>query len=161
MNQAHLHLILVHVPVVLMPTATLLLVFAHLRKQTSILPTICALFVTAALFAGVAFSLGEGAEEVAEHLPGISEHLIEEHEEAGDVALVLSLITGILGLATGIVCAKFQALQRAALTALFISGAAASLSLGHTAYEGGKIRHPEAYDTGSVEPTETHTDDQD
>lgn len=161
MNQAHLHLILVHIPVVLMPTATLLLVFAHLRKQTAIVPTICALFVVASLFAGAGFSLGEGAEEIVEHLPGISEHLIEEHEEAGDVALVLSIIAGVLALATGIICSKFQALQRIALTALFITGAAASFSLGYTAYEGGKIRHPEAYDADSTKPTGTHEEDKD
>lgn len=53
---------------------------------------------------------------------------------AGGIAL-LALITQ----------KPLPALQPATLKTLTIVGTLASISLGYTAYEGGKIRHPEAY----------------
>jgi hypothetical protein len=141
-----------------MPTATLLLAYAHLRKQLAPIGVACALFVVAATFAGAAFSLGEGAEELVEHLPGISEHTIEEHEEAADIALVLSIVTGVVALGTAALKARGSRLLKLALTSLFISGAISSISLSYTSYEGGKIRHPEAYSPAPPNGGDDHDD---
>ena len=44
------------------------------------------------------FLTGEPAEEVVGHLPGISEQAIEEHEEAAEVAAIVTGFAGLLGL---------------------------------------------------------------
>ena len=149
MNAAHLHIILVHLPIVLVPTATILLAFALFRKQTTVATVALTLFVGASLFSIPAFLIGEEAEEIVEHLPGISEDTLEDHEEAADVAFWLTLFVG--GVAAGrlLIGRRYPRLAQTTLKLLVVAGAATSASLAYTAYEGGKIRHPEAYDTAA------------
>lgn len=162
MNAAHLHIILVHIPVILVPTATVILAIALWRKQSAIANTALAIFVAATVFVVPAFLLGENAEEIVEDLPGISEHLIEEHEEAADIAFWLTLFVGGTSLLTFAIRNKAPQLHQTSLKALILAGAVTSGTLAYTASEGGKIRHPEAYTTptssGSHEHHEGHAD---
>jgi len=149
MNSAHLHIILVHLPIVLVPTATILLAFGLLRKQGTVATVALALFVGGSLFAIPAFLIGEEAEEIVEHLPGISEDTLEEHEEAADSAFWLTLLSGGIAASGLLLRKRAPRLAQTGLKFLVASGAVTSASLGYAAYEGGKIRHPEAYDTAT------------
>jgi uncharacterized membrane protein len=159
MNAAHLHIILVHLPIVLVPTATILLAFALLRKQGPVATVALSLFIASSLCAIPAFLIGEEAAEMIEHLPGISENVIEEHEEAADVAFWLTLFVG--GAAGGglLLGKRVPLVTQRSLTLLALAGGVTSASLAYTAYEGGKIRHPEAYETPvAAEHAEDHDD---
>lgn len=146
MNAAHLHLILVHIPVVLTPTATVLLLLALWRKLPGLPTTALSIFVVATLVCVPAFLLGEDAEEIVEHRPGVIEDTIEEHEEAAELALWLTVATGSLSLLALLTKRSLPSLQPVTLKSLVVIGAIASGSLSYTAFEGGKIRHPEAYE---------------
>lgn len=98
MNAAHLHLILVHIPVVLLPTATLLLCVALWRNQQVITQTALSLFVVASFVCIPAFLIGEDAEELVEDRPGVVEDTIEEHEEAAETALWFTVAAGSIAL---------------------------------------------------------------
>lgn len=149
MNAAHLHIVLVHLPIVLIPTATIVLAFALLRKQGTVASVAMWLFVGASLCSIPAFLIGEQAEEIVEDLPGISEDTIEEHEEAAYVAFWLTLFVGATA-ASGILLGnKAPRFLQPTLKLLVGTGAVASASLAYTAYEGGKIRHPEAYESSA------------
>ena len=150
MNAAHLHIILVHIPVILVPTATILLAVALWRKQSSIAHAALAIFFAAAIFVVPAFLLGEDAEEIVEDLPGISEDVIEEHEEVADIAFWLTLLAGGTAALSFVVRNKAPQLHQASLKAMVLIGAVASGTLAYAASEGGKIRHPEAYETTSA-----------
>jgi uncharacterized membrane protein len=145
MNAAHLHLILVHIPVVLLPTATILLCLSLWRNQHVLAQTALSLFVVATLVCVPAFLIGEDAEELVEHQPGVVEDTIEEHEEAAERALWFTVAAGSLALLALITRKPLPGLQPTTLKILTVVGALASVTLGYTAFEGGKIRHPEAY----------------
>ena len=151
MNAAHIHIILVHFPIVLLPTATILLAFAVLRRQGTVATVALSLFVGASLCSIPAFLIGEEAEEIIEHLPGISENTIEEHEEAADIAFWLTLFVGGVAASSILLGKRAPRVAQGTLKLLVLAGAVTSVSLAYTAYEGGKIRHPEAYDP-SVSP---------
>ena len=158
MNAAHLHITLVHLPVVLTPTATILLAFALYRRQSTVSTVALALLVASTVLCVPAFLLGEGAEEIIEHLPGVSEDLIEEHEEVADIAFWLSVGLGAGSLALLALRTRAQNLYAKGIkVALFLS-VITSGALTYTAYEGGKIRHPEAY---SDAPTSAEHGDKD
>ena len=150
MNAAHLHVILVHIPVVIVPLGAAILAIGLARRNAAVSSTALSILVLAAAVAVPAFLLGEGAEEIVERLPGVSEHLIEEHEEAADVALWLTVAAGLLSLAS-LVARRLKPswYQRSALLALPVSIIAAAL-LSYAAFQGGKIRHPEAYEPAGV-----------
>lgn len=145
MNQAHLHLILVHIPVVLTPVAALTLALGLMRKQSTTVTIAHSFLVAATLFCIPAFLLGEGAEELVEHLPGISEDTIEEHEEVAEVTVWISGFLGLCSLVSLMLRNRMTGLHFRLQSVILALAFAASGFLAYTAYEGGKIRHPEAY----------------
>src|SRR5512134_3235163 len=78
LTSAQIHLAVNHLPVItaLLASATLLL--AALTRGASLRNTGCALLVVAGLSALPAYFSGEGAEEIVEHRPGVSESLVEQ-----------------------------------------------------------------------------------
>ncbi len=145
MNAAYFHITLVHVPVILTPLGVVLLLIAHLRSSLSVARVALGILIAASVIAIPAFLLGEGAEEIVEHLPGISESVIEEHEEFAEVALWSAIAAGLASLCTWIAISRGAFLERALLITTFIVSGLASAVLGYTAHLGGTIRHPEAF----------------
>jgi len=145
MNAAHLHIILVHLPVVLTPTAAVLLAWALFRRQSTVATVALALLVASTALCVPAFLLGEGAEEVIEHLPGVSEDLIGEHAEVADVAFWLSIAVGVGSLAMLAMRNRAPQLYSMGVKGILALSVLASGALSYAAFEGGKIRHPEAY----------------
>lgn len=144
LTSAQIHLAVNHLPVVaaLLASATLLL--AALTRGASLRNTGCALLVMAGLSALPAYFSGEGAEEIVEHRPGVTESLIERHEDAAAQALAVTLAAGALA-AAALLAARLRREQ--AVRVLFgFSLAAALVStglMGRTAHLGGQIRHDE------------------
>jgi hypothetical protein len=143
MNAAYLHIALVHIPVVLTPVSVILLAIAHLRSSLAVARVALGILIAASLMAVCAYFLGEGAEEVVEHLPGILESTIEDHEESASLSLGFTIAAGLLSLMSWIAISKGSALERALLAITFMVATASSASLAYTAHLGGIIRHPE------------------
>lgn len=156
MNAALLHITLVHIPIVLIPLGALLLAIAHMRSSVSVARVALGILIGASVVAVPAFLLGEGAEEIVEHLPGISETFIENHEEVAEVALWVTVATGIASLITWVAIARGAFLERALLAVTFLLSCTASIALTYTAYLGGAIHHPEAHN--QYNPTAAHTE---
>ena len=145
MNAAHLHLMLNHLPVIGIPLGLIMLLLA-LRKGSSDLRRFSYVFLVAiALISIPAFLSGEGAEEVVEHLPGVSEALIESHEEVAEIAWALTLISGALSLLLEISerLSRWVPLRGRVLTLLVLCLVGASGTLLYTGNLGGQIRHTE------------------
>jgi hypothetical protein len=143
MNAAYLHIALVHVPVVLTPVSVILLAIAHLRSSLVVARVALGILIAASLVAVCAYFLGEGAEEIVEHLPGILESTIENHEESASLSLGFTIAVGLLSLMSWVAISRGSALERVLLAITFMVAAASSASLAYTAHLGGIIRHPE------------------
>jgi len=89
---------------------------------------------------------GEPAEHLVEHLPGISEPVIEAHEEAAEVAFIAVIVLGVAAVAMLIVFRAPRSIPRpVSAGALIIALATCGLLL-RTANLGGKVRHTEIRD---------------
>lgn len=143
MNQAHLHLLLTHLPIVGVLVGLLTLLGGYLFRSPGVKRTALGIFVFAALTAIPTFLTGEGAEEVVEDLAGVSENLIGRHEQVATVFLWLSAALGLLSLATLLADLRNLKFAKALyLTALLLATAStgAATLAGLT---GGEIRHTE------------------
>jgi uncharacterized membrane protein len=152
MNPAQLHLALNHVPILILPTALVLLLFGYLRRSRELTTAALILTVLASLAVLPVYFSGEGAEELVEHRPGVVHDTIEEHEAAGKFALISILATGALA-ALALVVGRGEAAgrgRRLLLTVLLVGAWATSVAL-RTGHLGGLIRHPEIV-TGSAAP---------
>ena len=100
MNEAHLHLLVNHIPIIGVVIEILVLSTGYILKNSTIKRTALGIFIFSSLFAIPAFFSGEGAEEVVEKLPGVSENYIEAHEEAAEVFIWIIASFGVLSLLT-------------------------------------------------------------
>lgn len=143
MNLAHLHLMLNHIPLVGIGFVMLLLIIALIMKN-SVLINISLIFVViVALWAIPAYLTGEPAEEIVEDMPGVSERMIDEHEEFAEVAFIFIEAVGVLALLT-IIVRRYSLKTGKILTLITLLGIIIGGGLiAWTANLGGKINHPE------------------
>lgn len=142
MNAAHLHLLINHLPVIGTLFALLLLAYGLGRGKEDVVKASLWALVIAAVAGAAAYLTGEPAEEVVERVGGVSETLIERHEEA---ALWATIGTGLVGLfaLAGLLLHRGREVSRgfgavALAATLFVVG-----GMAWTANLGGQIRHLE------------------
>lgn len=142
MNFAQIHLAINHLPIFGLPIA-LIFLFQGLRTKNEGLQRFSLLALGVLALSGLAvFLTGEPAEEVVEHVVKGGDAFIEAHEEAGEVAMVLCTLTGILATLAFL---KFRAPQwkQKLLPLVILAGVISTGTLLYTASLGGKIRHTE------------------
>jgi hypothetical protein len=152
MNAALLHLMINHLPVIALPLFLGVLSWGRFKDNDSIIRLGLFGIILAALTVLPVYFTGEPAEEVIEHMAGVSETFIEPHEEAAEVALVTTLIAG----AAAFLCflaPRFRINKNISLNAVSVVALFAIMLLGWTAHLGGQIRHPEIR-SGSQLPAE-------
>ncbi len=143
MTLAHLHLLLNHIPLISLPVALLFFCYGLYAKNIATQRfALIVLLVTSALVLPVYFT-GEPAEDAVEHLANNIKDFIHPHEEAAEVSLVLTLVAGLVALASlWFSRAKTLMPKTLNLSVIFVT-LVAILSLGYTASLGGQIRHTE------------------
>lgn len=143
LNGAQFHLFVNHVPVIGFVGAVLALIVAMTMKSADVKRFVLGLTVVAGLSSLPAFWTGEPAEEVVEHLPGVDEALIHEHEEAGEFAMVLGVITAVAAAgALFLQTRKPQTLGKT-LPGVLVLSLVTLAAMSKAAHDGGMIRHPE------------------
>src|SRR5687767_6055512 len=158
MNPAHIHLMLNHVPLFGALAVTILCGLALLRRQQGLARGGLLVAVLTAIVGVAVYLTGEPAEELVEDLPGVSEAVLETHEE---IALVATVVLGAFGVLAVIGLIAFRhgvtmGFTRALLAASFVPLAAVA----YTAYLGGQVRHSEIRSGGgSGEARESRDDD--
>jgi uncharacterized membrane protein len=96
MNDAHLHMVVNHFPIIGTILGLGILIVGIILKNNSVKNTAYALFIVAALFALASMATGDGAEELVEDMPNIGKRIIHEHEEIAEkLAIVLYLLGAI------------------------------------------------------------------
>ena len=146
MDAVRVHLVLNHAPLFWISFGLLLFLFGMIKKNRTIMGAAIFAFLLSALTVIFVYLSGHGAEEVVEHLPGISEEYLEKHEEAAEIAFYTTIILGISSLIAlflifirkteDLLCKAFVI-----LTLLLSLGAIGTLAAAGS--YGGKIRHTE------------------
>jgi uncharacterized membrane protein len=141
MNASQVHLALTHVPVVLSLTGMAVLLVSLFIKNQTVSRVAFYLLLAAGLFTIPVFFTGEGAEEIAENLPGVSEPLIEAHEEIAKYTIYAVLIAAA-GALFGLLRLK-PALRKAVYYFVLVTAIVTTALMVQTAHLGGQIRHSE------------------
>lgn len=150
MNAAHLHLVLNHLPVIGMVFGLATLLYALWRRSEDFQRFALGLLVIVALTAIPTFLTGEPAEELVEHLAGVSHQAIEAHEESATLSLALAIALGVLA-AGALVGYRNRKLPALLLALIVVVSAVDAALLAVTANLGGAVRHTEIYAAASPE----------
>lgn len=143
MNEAHLHMVVNHFPIIGTIFGLGILVIGIVLKNTTIKNTAYCLFVVAAVFAVISMGTGEGAEEMVEDMPSVGKQIIHEHEEIAEKLAIVLYLLGLVSIAGFYM--NFKNYAKASLVsfiALTISVVAVFLAQ-QTGTSGGEIRHTE------------------
>lgn len=142
MNASNLHLVLNHIPILGILFGALVLAGGLIFKSKPVQLTGLITFVVTAALAFPVMKTGDEAEHTVEHIAGISEELIEEHEELAETAIWLTSALGILSLA-GIILSRREKIYRFLPVLIFVAGIAVFAWMVRVGNSGGNIRHPE------------------
>ena len=150
MNQAHLHLLITHLPVFGSIIGALVLGYALWTKSNHTKNAAYFIFIISAIGAGIAYLTGEGAEHAVKHLPGVTKNLIEIHEDAAMYALISLIVLGGISV-IALVMSRFKTSFTKYTSTIILLISLISFGLvARTGYLGGQIRHTEI-STGDIQ----------
>lgn len=143
MNDAHLHLVVNHFPIIGTILGLGILIAGIILKNKSTKNVAYVLFIVAAIFAFFSMSTGEGAEELVEDMPSIGKQIIHEHEEIAEKLALVLYVLGVVSL-TGLYLNIKNHSKAALISFLAIAiGAIAVFLAQQVGTSGGEIRHTE------------------
>lgn len=143
MNDAHLHLVVNHFPIIGTIFGLGILIVGILLKNSTVKNTAYLLFIVAAIFAAFIMGTGEGAEELVEDMPSIGKQIIHEHEEMAEKLALVLYALGVVSLAGLYLNIKKHARAKLVSFAAVIVGIIALILAQQTGTTGGEIRHTE------------------
>lgn len=142
-DSAQIHLAFNHFPIAGMFFTIFLLAFGvFCKKRELVLSGMLIAIISGVAILPMTLS-GEGVEEIVEHKPGVTHELIHEHEEMGEKALIVFLITAVVAISWFVISKKKPnwagKIEVTTLGLAIIS----ALIIAQTAHLGGMIRHEE------------------
>lgn len=169
MNDAHLHMVVNHFPIIGTFFGIGILITGIFLNNSSIKNTAYILFVIAAIFGALSMGTGEGAEEIVEDFPNIGKAIIHEHEELAEKFALVLYVTGVFALISLVAAIKkFRLAKVFSIITLILALISGIVSI-NVGTSGGEIRHTEiredsstkfANDTNSTETESNNTKDE-
>ena len=160
MNDAHLHMIFNHLPIIFPIVGIIILIGGFLTRSEIVKRTAFLVFILGAIFTIPAFNTGEGAEEIVEEIgTKIDHHFIHEHEELAETFALLSYALGfisIVALWSNYTKKSFSNL----IAILVLAGSFVVVFFAQkTGTSGGEIRHTEIRKGQAVSATKNDHDE--
>ena len=143
MNDTHFHLVFNHFPIIVPIVGMLILIVGFFVDSDVVKRTAFGVFIFGAIMTFPAMFTGEGAEEVAEKLPGITHDIIHEHEEKAEVFAILSYILGLLSIGALWASLKQKSFANILSIAVLLLGLVGFYLGRQVGTSGGEIRHTE------------------
>ena len=143
MNDAHLHMVVNHFPIIGTILGLGILITGIILKNNSVKNTAYFLFIVAAVFAAFSMGTGEGAEELVEDMPSVGKKIIHEHEEMAEKLAIVLYVLGVISL--GGLFMNFKNHSKATLVsyAAVVVAVVGVFFAQQTGTTGGEIRHTE------------------
>jgi uncharacterized membrane protein len=143
MNDAHLHMLVNHFPIIGTLLGLGILITGLLLKNNSVKNTAYVLFIIAVIFGAFSMATGDGAEELVEDMPNIGHQIIHEHEEMAEKFILVMYATGIFSILSIFTSVKKHKWARIFAFITLLLALTASILAKNVGTSGGEIRHTE------------------
>lgn len=156
MNDAHLHLVVNHFPLIGTILGLGILIAGIILKNNTTKNVAYVLFIVAAIFAAFSMYTGEGAEELVEDMPTVGKKIIHEHEEIAEKLAVALYFLGVICLVG--LYANVKKWIRANLVSYLVLtiGLVAVFLAQQVGTTGGEVRHTEIRPNANTTAGETN-----
>ena len=152
MNGAHIHLLLNHIPVIGSVFGFLLLLIAIVRKSEELKKVGLGILIVIAVGTILVYFSGESAEEIIEDLPGVSERIIEKHEDFALISFISTEVVGGIALLGFLLFRRKKNILNNFLLSILVLSFISSTLIAWTANLGGQIRHTEIRKDSQITP---------
>jgi uncharacterized membrane protein len=143
MNDAHLHMVVNHFPIIGTILGLGILITGMILKNNSVKSTAYCLFIVAAVFAAFSMGTGEGAEELVEEMPSVGKQIIHEHEEMAEKLAIVLYVLGVVSLG-GLFLSYIKSVKANLVSYVAVIVAVVGVFFAQqTGTTGGEIRHTE------------------
>ena len=150
MNDAHLHMVVNHFPIIGIILGLGVLIIGFLLKNSTIINTAYGLLIVSAIFAAISMATGDGAEEMVEDFPSIGKKIIHEHEEIAEKLALVLYVLGFISV-TGLYLNLKKHSKSYLISVLAIAIGILGIYLAQkTGTTGGEIRHTEIRTTSNA-----------
>jgi hypothetical protein len=149
LNAPHVHLVLNHFPLFATLFGIVLLAYGSLYRSNHARVAAYIILIIAALGTIPVFMSGSASEDTVEKLQGVLGALIDTHEDAGKLSLVLILITGTLALVAWVMDIRTRKVPRILTLATLVAALLTTASFSYAAFLGGQIHHQEIRPAGA------------
>ena len=150
MNWAYLHILTNHFPIVGIIIGTLLLISGMVLKNEGIRISGLGTIVFASVMAVVADLTGDPAKDALRNLAGISESLVNRHEDIASVSLFLMIPSGLLAVLTIYSIIKKERSVKFLTIITLVLSLVSCVVMGYVGHTGGQIKHDEFRRTSAI-----------
>jgi uncharacterized membrane protein len=159
MNQAHLHMVFNHFPIIGLFFGIGILAFGIFKKHTILVNTAYVMFIFCMIMAKATMMTGEGAEEIVEEI-GISHDIIHNHEEVAETFMKVLYVLGILSILG--LFANFKKHAKASIVSyvVLVSAIGAAVLSKSVGTSGGEIRHTEIRENANINNASTESNEE-
>lgn len=150
MNEAHLHLLVNHFPIVGLFFGFLILLFGIIKKNATLKSTAYIIFIFCMIMGKISMMTGDKAEHLVEEMAGFSHDYIHEHEEAAELFMKPLYILGLVSIFGLVSLSKKRGSEKfVSICAILIAAICLFLSK-NVGTSGGEIRHTEIRENTNV-----------
>ena len=162
MNNAHLHLVVNHLPIIFPIVGVIILLIAIFTKSDVSKRNAYIVFILGAVASVAAMATGEGAEDAIENIQGVSENLMHRHEEAAEIFAGMSYFLGAVSLLGFLTSYRNFSLDKLMPVTILIVGGVSLYFAQEAGRTDGEIRHAEIRSAANIQNVlENSGEDQD
>ena len=143
MDELHLHLVVNHLPIIFPIVGIIILLIGIFSKSEVTKRNAYIIFILGAITSIAAMGTGEGAENSATKIAGLSENLIKKHEEVSEIFAALTYVLGAISLVALIASFRNSVISKYTPFLVLILAVICLFFAQKVGTTGGEIKHTE------------------
>ncbi len=143
MNDAHLHMVVNHFPIIGLFFGFLILLFGIIKNNATLKSTAYIIFIFCMIMGKISMMTGDKAEHSVEDMVGFSHDYIHEHEEAAELFMKPLYVLGLVSIFGLVSIVKKRNTEKFVSYSVILIAAICLFLSKNVGTSGGEVRHTE------------------
>lgn len=150
MNEAHIHMLVNHFPIIGLFFGLGVLLFGVVKKNSVLKLAAYVMLIICVISGQLAMMTGDKAEHFVEDLPGFTHNVIHEHEEAAEAFMIPMYVLGLVSIVGLYAQSKKHSFEKWISYLALVLGVVCIFLSKNAGTTGGEIRHTEIRENSST-----------